>query len=141
MRCFISWSLRIAGPSHDIPMLPNCIYLEQGHCRGALHQCPCDVDRSRHLFPGLGHLCRRTPVAYDLESPDHKTRKDCHQRRLPSGVIVRSIFSPQETSWLTARSIAIVNLIRLPKLIYVSPDDLTCRYSVFPFHEMTRLTY
>ena len=141
MRCFINWSLRIAGPSHDIPMLPNCIYLEQGHYRGALHQCTRDVDRSRHFFPALGHLCRRTPVAYDLESADHKTRKDCHQWRLPSGLIVRSIFSSQETPWLTARSIAIVNLIRLPKLIYVSPDDLTCRYSVFLFHEMTRLTY
>ena len=141
MRYFVNWSLRIAGPSHDIPMLPNCIYLEQGHCRGALHQRTRDVDRSRHIFPGLGHLCRRTPFAYDLEPPDHKTRKDCHQRRLPFGIIVRSIFSPPQTPWLTTRSIAIVNLIRLPKLIYVSPDDLTCRYSVFLFHKRAHLTY
>ncbi len=29
---------------------------------------------------------------------------------------------------LTGNSIAVVNLIRLPKLIYVSPDDLTCKW-------------
>ena len=28
---------------------------------------------------------------------------------------------------LTGNSIAVVNLIRLPKLIYVSPEDLTCK--------------
>lgn len=33
--------------------------------------------------------------------------------------------------WLTDSSIAVVNLIRLPQLIYVAPDDLTCTYWVY----------
>ena len=41
--------------------------------------------------------------------------------------------------WLTDNSIAVVNLIRLPKLIYVSPDDLTCTCSIFSFDEASWL--
>ena len=46
-------------------------------------------------------------------------------------------------SELTGHSIAIVNLIRLPKLIYVSPDDLTCTCSTFfPWRkDMTNLDH
>lgn len=36
---------------------------------------------------------------------------------------------------LTGNSTTVVNLIRLPKLIYVSFDDLTCRHLIFDFDE------
>lgn len=94
VRRFIGWSLRVAGPSHDIPMLAHCIFLEQGHCGRALHQCTRHVDCSRHTFPGLEYLCCCTSAAYGLESPDNKTREDCCQRHVSSGVIVRLKFSP-----------------------------------------------
>ena len=93
VRCSIGWSLRVAGLSYDIPMLAHCICLEQGHCGRALHQCTRNVDCSRHFHFGLGYICRRTPTAYDLESPDNKSREDCGQRRVPFGVIVRWISS------------------------------------------------
>lgn len=96
MRGFIGWSLRVAGLPHDISMHAHCILLEQGHRRRALHQCARHVDCSGRSVPGLGYLCRRSAAAYDLESPDHKTREDCCQRHVPSGVIVRSEFILQK---------------------------------------------
>ena len=137
MCCSIDWCLRIASLTHNIPMLTYCVYLEQGNRRRALHQCARDVDCTGYIFLGLGHLCRRTPIAYDLASPNYKTREGCDQRCVPTGVIVRSILALLEGHWLTGSSIAVVNLIRLPKLINVSLDDLTCSYSIFPFDEMT----
>ena len=93
MRWFVNWSLRVAGLPHDIPMLTHCIYLEQGHFGRALHQCACHVDHSGRFFSVTGYLCRRTSTADDLASPDNPSGKNCYQRRVPSRVIVRSIFS------------------------------------------------
>lgn len=136
VRWFVGWSLRVTSLSHDISMLAHCIFLEQSHRRRALHQCTRHVDCPRHSFPCLGYLCRRTPAAYDLESPDNKTGEDCCQRHVPSGVLVRSKYPCQKVPWLTGNSIAVVNLIRLPQLIYVGPDDLTCTCGSSVFDEL-----
>ena len=93
MRWFVCWSLRVASLSHDLPMLAYRVFLEQSHRGRALHQCTCHVDRSRRFLLGIGYLRRRTAIAHDLESPDNKTGEDCYQRRVPSGVVVRSTFS------------------------------------------------
>lgn len=107
-------------------MLANCICLEQGNLGRALPQYTRLLDRSR--YSDLGHRCvyRCAPIAYDLETPDNESGEDCHQRPIPFGVIVRLMFSLLEWVRLTSNSIAVVNLIRLPQLIYVGPDDLTC---------------
>ena len=122
----IDWSLHFAGVSHDIPMLADCICLEQGNLGRALHQYTRHVDRSRPSDLGRRCVYRRTPVAYDLETPDNESGEDCHQRPIPFGVIVRFMFSQPEVFLLTGNSITVVNLIRLPQLIYVGLDDLTC---------------
>ena len=96
VRWFIDWSLRFAGLSHNIPVLAYCIFLEQGHRGRALHQCTRTIHCSRHIFPCPGHLCRRTPTAYDLEASNNQTREGCDQRSLPSRFFVRSIFTSQK---------------------------------------------
>ena len=107
-------------------MLAGCICLEQGNRGRALHRCTRHVDRSRHSDLARRCVYHCAPVAYDLETPDHEIGEGCHQRPIPFGVIVRLIVSPLEMIWLTGDSIAVVNLIRLPQLIYVGQNDLTC---------------
>lgn len=99
VRCFVGWSLGVAGPSYDIPMLTHCISLGQDHCGRALYQCTRHVDRSGPSYIGLGYLYRRTPAAYGLESADNRTGEDCCQRHVPSRVLVPSKFPLQKWSF------------------------------------------